>query len=373
MVSQLHLPSLNVEGLRGIRSLELPNLGRVTLLAGENGTGKTTMLEAIRIYASRGDERSLTNLIEAREELVPGSDMDGDEMLFPNFAALFHDHDSDDDNTDTLNIRISAGRGTSRKLTLRLEDDPKPEVVFSEDVHPKRVHVSVGKRTYTFPVGPIGRHQRSIRRYHLLRSPRRRNPEAWPEPIVHEALGPGLLHASDVARLWDSIALTKAEDFVTEALRLVVGNSLERLAVIGDPTPPYRGRGRRVVARLDSSPDPIPLKRLGDGAQRFLGMALALANCRNGILLIDEVENGIHYSIQEELWRMIFRAADDGNVQVIAVTHSWDCIAGFAAVANEEPSVGALYRLERYEDDLHAVHYSEENLKVAAQQRIEVR
>ena len=118
---------------------------------------------------------------------------------------------------------------------------------------------------------------------------------------------------------------------------------------------------------------PIPLKRLGDGANRLLTIALALANCRNGILLIDEVENGIHYSVQPALWRMIFGAADAANVQVVAATHSWDCIAGFATVAVETPAVGNMFRLERFEEELHAIHYTEENLAVAARQRTEVR
>ncbi len=372
MAARLHLPSLTVSGFRGIRSLELPGPGRVTLLAGKNGIGKTSILEAIRIYASRGDIRSLTNFIEAREEFFLGSDVDGDEMLFPDFVSLFHEHDPDNESTNPSGIQISAGRG-SHRLILQLVDDSDPEGVSSEDIDRKALRVSVGKCEHVLSVGPIGHYIRTRGRYSPFRVRRGRNPEAWPDPIVHESLGPGLLHTSDVARLWDTVALTEAEEFVTSALRPVVGDRLERLAVIGGSSGAYRSRGRRVVVRLDSSPLPIPLKRLGDGAQRFLGIALALANCRNGILLIDEVENGIHHSIQQELWGMIFRAADKGNVQVVAATHSWDSIAGFAAAANETQADGALYRLERVGGDLHAVHYSVEDLEVAAQQRIEVR
>ena len=50
----LHLPSLYIEGFRGIDKLSLPRLGRVTLLAGKNSVGKTTILDAIRVYAARG-------------------------------------------------------------------------------------------------------------------------------------------------------------------------------------------------------------------------------------------------------------------------------------------------------------------------------
>ena len=52
---QLHLPSLSITGFRGIDTLTIPRLGRVTLLAGKNGVGKTTVLDAVRVYAAGGD------------------------------------------------------------------------------------------------------------------------------------------------------------------------------------------------------------------------------------------------------------------------------------------------------------------------------
>ena len=50
----LHLPSLVIKNFRGIDELTIPRLGRVTLLAGKNGVGKTTVLDAVRIYAAGG-------------------------------------------------------------------------------------------------------------------------------------------------------------------------------------------------------------------------------------------------------------------------------------------------------------------------------
>lgn len=371
----LHLPSLDIKGFRGIRSLELPRLGRVTLLVGNNGIGKTTILDAIRIYASRGDTRAILDLIEAREEFFPDNNEEGGKSLFPDFTSLFYGYDYH--NCDDVPPKIRLGsQPKGHTLSLQLVDNDNFTVqqsLFGEDIKPRALGVSVGKHSRIFPVAAWDTLERHRRSGFPSRTRRPGNSKVWPGSIHFESLGPGTLHAVDVARLWDSVALTESEDFVTRALRLIVGDTLERLAVIGDPTESFRARGRRVVAKLTSSSAPIPLKRLGDGANRLLGIALALANCRDGILLIDEVENGIHYSIQPDLWRMIFEAAEEGNVQVIAATHSWDCVFGFAAAAIEAPADGIMYRLDRYEDDLAAVEYSEENLGVAAQQRIEVR
>ena len=93
-------------------------------------------------------------------------------------------------------------------------------------------------------------------------------------------------------------------------------------------------------------------------------------------LLIDEVENGIHYSLQRDFWKMIMKAAHENNVQVFATTHSWDCVRGFAWAAEEMEEVeGALIRLQRQRKNgrLRAVEYSENDLKFASEHGIEVR
>ena len=55
-----HLQSLSIEGFRGIKELSIPRLGRATLLAGRNGVGKTTVLAAVRGYASRARRAAST-------------------------------------------------------------------------------------------------------------------------------------------------------------------------------------------------------------------------------------------------------------------------------------------------------------------------
>ena len=118
----------------------------------------------------------------------------------------------------------------------------------------------------------------------------------------------------------------------------------------------------------------VPLRSLGDGAMRAYAVALALAKSSDGFLLIDEAENGIHHSIQAKFWNMVLQTAERNNVQVIATTHSWDCVTGFAKAASELEDVeGVLYRIQRSGERLRAVEYSESELAIAAKHRIEVR
>ena len=77
----LHLHSLSITGFRGIDELSIPRLGRVTLLAGKNSIGKTTVLEAIRIYAARGRYSALSGLLVDHEEMSTMVDEDDEGFL----------------------------------------------------------------------------------------------------------------------------------------------------------------------------------------------------------------------------------------------------------------------------------------------------
>ena len=120
-----HLPSnvprlsdLRIRGFRGIGELTIPRLGRVTLLAGRNGVGKTTVLDAVRLHAARGHRFALAQLIAHREGLampLPG----GRAAVAPlDFGTLFHRRYRD----DAISIRIGpVGDGEE----LRIEGKPR--------------------------------------------------------------------------------------------------------------------------------------------------------------------------------------------------------------------------------------------------------
>ena len=77
----LHLPSLVIKNFRGIDELTIPRLGRVTLLAGKNGVGKTTVLDAVRVWAARGRGNVLYDLLIRHDETV--NSLGGDEYNAP--------------------------------------------------------------------------------------------------------------------------------------------------------------------------------------------------------------------------------------------------------------------------------------------------
>jgi len=77
------------------------------------------------------------------------------------------------------------------------------------------------------------------------------------------------------------------------------------------------------------------LNEFGEGLHKYITYILALYSTKDGILFIDEVDSGLHYSIFNELWKIILKISKEQNVQVFATTHSKECIESYARVAKE--------------------------------------
>ena len=106
---------------------------------------------------------------------------------------------------------------------------------------------------------------------------------------------------------------------------------------------------------------------------RLFALILSLVNCGGGILLIDEFENGLHYTVQLDAWRMIFRFAAEMNIQVVATTHSSDAIRSFQIAASESPEEGVFLRLTNWEGTSIQLLWGEEELEKAVRYGIEAR
>ena len=364
----LHLSRLIIRGFRGIDDLTIPHLGRVTLLAGKNGVGKTTILDAIRVYAGRASRDVLSGVLRGREEISSAFDEDGARHRDEDWSALFNGRRLDDEANirigevgDEVRIdwadaeQISHRRETREGDLLRGWSDAEGSGALLVTFR--------GVVTRVINVLSLGVRESSV-------------VSELTHGQVCEALGPGLLTNDALGRLWDGVALTDEEDRAVSALRLVLGEGIRRVAVVGEsyPRPRPQMSQRRAMVRMEGEDRPVPLRSLGDGALRLFSVALALANSKDGFLLVDEAENGIHHSVQRDFWWMVMQTAQANNVQVVATTHSWDCVRGFAeaAIENEEAE-GVLYRLDRLPSGLRAVEYTEDDLRVATEQGIEVR
>ncbi|MGE6760170.1 AAA family ATPase [Corallococcus interemptor] len=374
------LPSFRIQGFRAFRDLEIPRLGRVNLIVGKNNVGKTTLLEAIQIYAAGSEAPwEIRELLMRRQEIRRGV-RESVPPLIDIDRAFFQ--------PATHGSRASIALGPypeDRQLWIQsgrlLADDNErvitPNTVFvaDEDSDPvpyEREGIAAWQvKVGTLPARFVFHHQLSNFHSADFMSLRRREAQTADSrgTLTCRHLPARGINSANIGALWDSIVLTENERSTLQALRIIAPD-IERISLVEDP----RKQGSRYALIVRKThPAPEPLHSMGDGMSRIFELALGLVSSHDGLFLIDEVENGVHYSAQEQLWRFIFEAASQLNVQVFATTHSWDCIAAFQKAASSHPEDGMLISLAQTDGGIKATVFNEGDLEIITRESIEVR
>ena len=375
----LHLPDLSIRNFRGIRSLSIQRLGRVTLLAGLNGVGKTAVLEAVHVYASGKVEQVLHHLLEKHQEVDSFLDEYDGVLTLPDYSALFHGRFTDD--FPIISIGPVSGR---RELCIEVirhkHLSPGQKANLSTDKQKEtqaalRIALNGTESLIPMITNSRGRYTPwPIRRRNQL--VRRQGVQDAHVPVIDgkcTSIGPGHPTNEWLARLWDGVLFSDAERSAIDILGLI-DHRIERIGAVASEGRSYSGANRRILVKLRENPNRVPLQSLGNGIVRLVAVALAIACSRNGFLVVDEVENGIHQSVQQGLWEMIIQAASKYNVQVLATTHSFDPVCGLAgAIEALDETDARLVRIDRIGNELKSVEYSAEDIMVAVEQDIEVR
>ncbi len=380
------LPSLAIRNYRNLKSLDIASLARVNLIAGKNNTGKTSLLEAVSIYASQGSLRWIDRLLTDREEFY-GRQTSLPEDNLKTYASLFFNRKvgfSEDSKIIIGPLKdVQVGSKNPEKLLHSINIRfVKMHEVESElmDQETKEVVRNIrwkvlesGEDTNKFIPGLSIYFKREGAVYKLddlkrssiffyLNDSRKdtQNYQFVRASCIHE----------DNIKIWSKIALTKKESYVIDALQ-IIEPAIDKIAFVDD----QHSNKKKAIAKLQNNEETVPLQSMGDGINRILTIVLALVNADNGYLLIDEFENGLHHTVQEDLWKIIFFLSKELNVQVFATTHSEDCVEAFENIVNssDNQNEGQFTRLEKVGDTIKPVLLNAKELQVATDHAMEIR
>lgn len=371
-MSNLLLDTLEVKDYRAFNHLKIEQLGRVNLFVGKNNIGKSSLLEALWLYAQKALPTVILDLLETRDEY---SDRrlrreSNSREIIGSLKSLFYGRPDFSGPLPPITIGPIGEQETTLSIGIEWQerDEAKDQLPLLEELN----------RNEQIPYLVLKQGYRTFQSYNLIglfdreyvRATRFRQTRLNKQSIPSYFINTNGLNNDEVARLWDGIALTDLEEDVLSALHLITPE-VERLSFIGSSIESSR---RFPVIKTSKFSEPIPLRSLGDGMNRLLGVVLALVNSKDGILLIDEIENGLHYTVQPKIWQMVFKVASRLNVQVFATTHSWDCVQAFQWAAVEDHSQeGLLIRLEEIANMITATVFNERKLEIATREHIEVR
>jgi hypothetical protein len=350
-----------VKNFRCFNTLRLDPLARVNLIAGMNNTGKTALLEAIQLHDHPNDFELPLLINKARGIQEPkrsAADV---------CAWLFHDRNpaagaemsSEDDLGITRSLSVwlldavTAGeRFPEAERQLRssfrpdLTDPHLPRLVLRYQQAQDAERVSIG-----------------VLEGRSLPSMSARLP--WTIPSIY--LSSAAPSAEQDVQYFGELEAAKRQDEILPALRKLEPR-LQRLSLIplaGEPV---------LHGEIDGLPRLVPVPFMGEGLRRLLSFLLAIGNCPDGVVLIDEIENGLHYSVLKTVWQALAHAARRNRVQVFATTHSWECIWAAHRAFKEDGSYDFRYhRLDRREKTIVLKSLDERMLDAVEKTDLEIR
>jgi ABC-type transport system involved in cytochrome c biogenesis ATPase subunit len=349
----------------------------VNLLVGKNNCGKTSLLEAVHLLATQGEPAVLQRIALRRGEVVflnPEQDeLQRHRNVFADVTHFFHGHDfgpgsrfslCSDGAPGRLDVDVAQAESEFDGQT-RFFEGAEDIPVFSLRIRSQRS--PSGRDLLTVPVAETG--ALAIEAFYRFRRPA--NPAEGLPGGVH-FLNVESLNSDTLGAAWDKVLAEKREQEVAQAMQILEPALEDIVFQTGNQTTRFSAPGN-VLIGLKGASRRVPLGSLGDGMRRLLALSLALIRCERGILLIDEIDTGLHYSVMGDMWRLVIEAARN-DIQVFATTHSLDCLRGLSWLCETHPELAREVSVQKIEPALdESVALDAEQIQVACEQEIEVR
>jgi hypothetical protein len=169
------------------------------------------------------------------------------------------------------------------------------------------------------------------------------------------------------AQMFSQLSIHQREKAIVDAVRDEFEPSLQSLVILSP------GGNPGLYAGLGYLKEKLPIGNLSSGISRFIAMLSAMLIRSKGIVLIDELENGLSYRIFQPLWKYLLKFAADNDTQVFASTHSLECVRALVPAMEGHESDFTLLRAERVNGSSGITLVPGKFLEGAIDQGVEVR
>lgn len=376
------ITKLEIKNFKGIRLLQLNNLSQVTLISGKNNIGKTSVLEAILLlFNSPLSSQIIPSLANRNFGLNPN-------LRFEQaISGIFNNNELSNNivistDNDKLEININnkpifMKNNASGYPINSPEFNMLPTIKMDTSLLNSK-YIRSGKPYFT---SSIAKDPAQLN-YFPFENNQIHVVKILPVIIVNECgellrandfVGIGLpdLRYLSIVREYENIRTNNRELIAKYLLPAIQLLDKEITAIeIGQDIQNSQAPRIDFIKQNRS----LPLSTLGHGAKRIFNILLGIINTRDGILLIDEIENGIHYSLLSDLWNILFTMAKNCDCQVIATTHSWEAASYITNQPEENQKLFSFVNIARLRDgDLASATYNFEQFSYAIESNSELR
>jgi hypothetical protein len=367
------IENFKIVNYRGLQDVSFGPLRRVNLVTGPNGVGKTTLSEALWLYHGRYNPILLWNLHVQRRQISDPNPLVGLGERPVELRGV--------EQGQHFGVKFEFEELMSALPVPSKEFDRAPGDLRSEDV--RGFASSIPSQTGTADVSPlpvIGRLQVTY------------GPDPQPRMETHGVFlgptGPGLAGAGHRPRRPSAVIVTRAAPFpispdTIERFSNVVAQGekthlLEILKVVQPTIKDIHVLSRQNTTSLWAdvgSKQLLPVEALGGGIVRLLAIFVNLFAARDGLIAIDEIENGIHHSALPQLWQQILEVSALLNVQCVVTTHSLECVQAAARTGENREALPdfALHQMHQQDHVRQIETYTDDKLLAALDLGFEVR
>ena len=350
------IKQVNLENFRGFNSIELSDLGKITIISGRNNSGKSSVLEGIFLALDYRAPDSFAILNSVRG--LPG--LTSPAVLWePLFFNLLKK------NEISINLKFE-----DRELKLKYSWDDA--FALSNDTSAVlNQFISSAQPTYSlkfnFVYGDLSENGHFIMGAQgIFRNMEREQSPFTPLPVIQYFHSSRSNSNALIAELFGIAVRKNKKSQIIEILKIIDDSISDMAAVVSlDQSQLYANvRGQW-----------LPLRLAGDGFDRLLLIIASLIAYPDSILMIDEIDAGFHYSVYDKFWEAVMTVAKEQNCQLIATTHSYECLD---SAVNTVKRVGmqddfCYFRLGKNKGESVAYRYSADLLSSATDDNLEVR
>ena len=339
---------IEIKRFRGIKDAVIGDFKRVNLFFGRNNCGKSSLLDALFLATGLSNP-----LLPINVNVMRGYNKTRLKDLELNFYNL--------DSAQPIHICVE--NKEKRNIEISLFENNKRDVSFDTntiDIHSNVIEGEYGLK-FNFEINDES--FASELRFDLSTTTNTIDfPKKYVESLRCIYLTPKYDFNTSIQGL-ENILKNKDEDFIIEGLRFIEPRVKDFI---------FTEEGIFVDIGIEKR---IPINMMGDGVRKIVSLLTVIYDCRDGIVLIDEISNGFHYSVMSNLWNVIIKAAIKNNTQLFITTHDYDSIKGLRDTALNiyDENVATFKLLRTSDDELKALHYSLESVDYSINQEIEIR
>jgi AAA15 family ATPase/GTPase len=368
--------NLKISNFRGIKHLELSDFSRINVLLGRNSSGKSSILEAIFLL-SGSSTPNLTLNVDLFRNLRHDSAND--------FTFLFNKLDYE--NKPEFSADLFKNNG-NKKFLINPKSKSKKEINISE---PKQI-LSATSEDSSYKINSDSIDTLELKTELKFKNAKTifstseisfqlekntgaatfqfKNDDKIKEDFIALFDGTFDLNSNDLYNRLDKVIIDKRKDEVINGLK-IIDNKIIDISL---------GKGNMIYVDLGKEFSKlVPINLLGDGAKKITKIILNLNTVKNGVLLIDEIDNGLHFSVLEEVWKIIIQLSIQFDVQVFVTTHSKETLESLNSVykkmvENKDKKLISCYTISKNnKDQITSFRYDADSLADSIQQNMEIR